>query len=168
VSTPSYYFQGSYADGTALDPSIFRFNQSTGELTVKAYSSKAGSYRIKMDVVDSCGSTASLYIKVLLNSPPKAGTFPTLYAVEQENFLYQIPDDFFYDDDGQNLTITCQTSLSGHWIDFWDGAKKTLEGTPYFDQTYSLVIRATDPYDSYFDATLTIIVVDTDGPQLTQ
>jgi hypothetical protein len=72
--------------------------------------------------------------------------FPLQKAFIWQSYLYQIPPDWFTDDDSLEITVHFIDN-AGIWLRFFNGASKTFIGEPILDDvTYSVIVTATDEF----------------------
>jgi hypothetical protein len=82
--------------------------------------------------------------------------------------MFQIPDDWFQDDDKQLLKIFVQfIGDTGIWLRYHDGASKTLLGEPALENiVYKAIVTATDEFGLTASSNLEIKILRNTLPRV--
>lgn len=138
-----------------------------GDLNINATLANRGRYHVKVIATDECGRELAIWVTIEINRGPKAiaANFPLQKAYKWQNYLFQIPSEWFSDDDTIKISVLFLGD-TGSWLRFYDGASKTFIGEPVLDNvSYSVNVTATDLFGLSVSSILEIYV-DTNYPPI--
>jgi Ca2+-binding RTX toxin-like protein len=142
-------YQATLANGDPL-PTWLSFDAATQTFNGMAGNSDVGQFDIALTATDQGGLTAGVTFKLSVtnvnDAPVVAMGLANQSASEDALFSYVIPANTFNDiDQGDALTLTASLAdgqILPAWLTF-DGAARTLSGTPGNDQVGNVAIRVT-------------------------
>ena len=85
----------------SIDQSSVSIHRFKGDLNINATAENRGRYHVKVIAKDECDRELYIWTTIEINQKPKAvaPNFPLQKAFIWQKFLYQIPSEWFSDDD---------------------------------------------------------------------
>ncbi len=127
---------------SSLNPDLIQASITQSILNLEYLPNQNGSGTVVLTATDNQGATTLDTINVTVNpvndAPISALDFEDLEATEDTYFEFTLPEDLFYDVDGETLTLT-SSSLPG-WLTF---ENNIFSGTPVNNDVGSIVITVT-------------------------